>query len=77
MTFLYLSCIEIALIYLLNIPKELFKRYIGMSLFVNGVVMMISSSLLFVSREFMFFLVLFIKKKDNRNFILSFFFIGC
>ena len=46
MTFLYLSCIEIALIYLLNIPKELFKRYIGMSLFVNGVVMMISSSLL-------------------------------
>ena len=44
MTFLYLSCIEIALIYLLNIPKELFKRYIGMSLFVNGVVMMISSS---------------------------------
>ena len=46
MTFLYLSCIEIALIYLLNIPKELFKRYISMSLFVNGVVMMISSSLL-------------------------------
>lgn len=46
MTFLYLSCIEIALIYLLNIPKELFKRYIGMSLFVNGVVMIISSSLL-------------------------------
>ena len=73
MTFLYLSCIEIALIYLLNIPKELFKRYIGMSLFVNGVVI----TGYFVSREFMFFLVLFIKKKDNRNFILSFFFIGC
>ena len=81
MTFLYLSCIEIALIYLLNIPKELFKRYIGMSLFVNGVVMMISSSLLLQDILFLeslcFFLVLFIKKKDNRNFILSFFFIGC
>ena len=74
MTFLYLSCIEIALIYLLNIPKELFKRYIGMSLFVNGVVMMISSSLLL---QDILFLVLFIEKKDNRNFILSFFFIGC
>ena len=77
MTFLYLSCIEIALIYLLNIPKELFKRYIGMSLFVNGVVIFFIITGYFVSREFMFFLVLFIEKKDNRNFILSFFSIGC
>ena len=78
MTFLYLSCIEIALIYLLNIPKELFKRYIGMSLFVNGVVMMISSSLLLQDILFLESLCFFfIEKKDNRNFILSFFFIGC
>ena len=77
MTFLYLSCIEIALIYLLNIPKELFKRYIGMSLFVNGVVMMISSSLLLQDILFLeslcFFLFYSLKRRITEIlFYLSF-----
>ena len=77
MTFLYLSCIEIALIYLLNIPKELFKRYIGMSLFVNGVVMMISSSLLLQDILFLeslcFFLFCSLKRRITEIlFYLSF-----
>ena len=77
MTFLYLSCIEIALIYLLNIPKELFKRYISMSLFVNGVVMMISSSLLLQDILFLeslcFFLFYSLKRRITEIlFYLSF-----
>ena len=77
MTFLYLSCIEIALIYLLNIPKELFKRYIGMSLFVNGVVMMISSSLLLqdilILESLCFFLLYSLKRRITEIlFYLSF-----
>ncbi len=46
MFFLYLSCIEIALIFLLNIPQDIFKKYIGVSIIINGLVMMMSSSLL-------------------------------
>ena len=80
MTFLYLSCIEIALIYLLNIPKELFKRYIGMSLFVNGVVMMISSSLLLQDILFLeslcFFLFYSLKRRITEILFYTFFSIG-
>ena len=46
MFFLYLSCIEIALIFLLNIPQDIFKKYIGVSIIINGLVMMMGSSLL-------------------------------
>lgn len=77
MTFLYLSCIEIALIFLLNIPQDVLKKYIVFSIVVNGLVAMISSSLLLQDILFLeslcFFLFYSLKRKITEIiFYLSF-----
>ena len=45
-TFLYFCCIEIALIYLLNVPKEFFKKYLIVCLLSNSLINAIASTLL-------------------------------
>lgn len=77
MTFLYLSCIEIALIFLLNIPQDVLKKYIVFSIVVNGLVAMMSSSLLLQDILFLeslcFFLFYSLKRKITEIiFYLSF-----
>lgn len=62
-TFLYFCCIEIALIYLLDVPKEFFKKYLIVCLLSNSLINAIASILIvtrcFVFRSYMFFSFLF------------------
>lgn len=76
-TFLYFCCIEIALIYLLNVPKELFKKYLIVCLLSNCLINAIASTLLLQDVLFLevicFFLFYFLDRNITEIlFYLSF-----
>lgn len=76
-TFLYFCCIEIALIYLLNVPKEFFKKYLIVCLLSNSLINAIASTLLLQDVLFLevicFFLFYFLDRNITEIlFYLSF-----
>ena len=76
-TFLYFCCIEIALIYLLNVPKEIFKKYLIVCLLSNSLINAIASTLLLQDVLFLevicFFLFYFLDRNITEIlFYLSF-----
>ena len=76
-TFLYFCCIEITLIYLLNVPKEFFKKYLIVCLLSNGLINAIASTLLLQDVLFLevicFFLFYFLDRNITEIlFYLSF-----
>lgn len=76
-TFLYFCCIEIALIYLLNVPKEFFKKYLIVCLLSNSLINAIASTLLLQDVLFLevicFFLFYFLGRNITEIlFYLSF-----
>ena len=76
-TFLYFCCIEIALIYLLNVPKEFCKKYLIVCLLSNCLINAIASTLLLQDVLFLevicFFLFYFLDRNITEIlFYLSF-----
>lgn len=76
-TFLYFCCIEIVLIYLLNVPKEFFKKYLIVCLLSNCLINAIASTLLLQDVLFLevicFFLFYFLDRNITEIlFYLSF-----
>ena len=76
-TFLYFCCIEIALIYLLVVPKEFFKKYLIVCLLSNSLINAIASTLLLQDVLFLevicFFLFYFLDRNITEIlFYLSF-----
>ena len=76
-TFLYFCCIEIALIYLLNVSKEFFKKYLIVCLLSNCLINAIASTLLLQDVLFLevicFFLFYFLDRNITEIlFYLSF-----
>lgn len=76
-TFLYFCCIEIVLIYLLNVPKEFFKKYLFVCLLSNSLINTIASTLLLQDVLFLevicFFLFYFLDRNITEIlFYLSF-----
>lgn len=76
-TFLYFCCIEIALIYLLNVSKEFFKKYLIVCLLSNSLINAIASTLLLQDVLFLevicFFLFYFLDRNITEIlFYLSF-----
>lgn len=76
-TFLYFCCIEIAMIYLLNVPKEFLKKYLIVCLLSNCLINAIASTLLLQDVLFLevicFFLFYFLDRNITEIlFYLSF-----
>ena len=66
-TFLYFCCIEIALIYLLNVSKEFFKKYLIVCLLSNCLINAIASTLLLQDVLFLEVICIFLFYFLDRN----------
>ena len=74
-TFLYFCCIEIALIYLLDVPKEFFKKYLIVCLLSNSLINAIASTLLLQDVLFLevicFFLFYFLDRNLSFSLVIK------